>query len=154
MALLQLTNQSSDIMRWCQSTFTFILQPSSGRLVTSWKEELCYSSENGLFKGKTPLSNWISTQSDVLCSLTCKKCNGLRFLRCFNAVSQIKWRCNCCSILGRYIKHGSRAHPMTLWGDLNVIKQRRVPLSGLVGYAHASRVWFEGKRPPRLKITL
>ena len=56
------------------------------------------------------------------------------------------------SILGRYVNHGSRARPMTSWGDVNVIKQRRGPLSGLVGCAHASRVLIEGKRPPDLKL--
>ena len=37
MALPQLTNQNAEIMVWCQSISTFILQPSSELLVTAWK---------------------------------------------------------------------------------------------------------------------
>ena len=65
--------------------------------------------------GKQATSSWISSQSDILGSITRKKCNMLMFIRCLNAVSHVNWRCYCWSILGRYAESESRARPITSW---------------------------------------
>ena len=44
------------------------------------------------------------------------------FRRFLNAVSLVNRRCCCCSILGRYVKRGSRARPVTSWGRRERLK--------------------------------
>ena len=52
MALPQLTNQSAEIMVWCQSISTFILQPSSGWLVTAWERRSITRLKMDISRGK------------------------------------------------------------------------------------------------------